>query len=290
MPRESVLIIIPAYNEELTIGSVVALSKRYGDVLVVDDGSQDRTTKIASSCGAHVLRHEKNKGKSAALETGFRYALEKNYDIVVTLDADGQHDPDFIPSVIEPILRGDADMVIGSRTRGKNRIPLYRRFGLWILNKGTQIASNLNIDSQSGFRAMRKELLEGIDLECEGYCVETEMIVKALERGFKIVEVPIEARYDVPHKHKRHPLLHGLELLDNLLGLIGYRRPLLLFGSLSLISFACAVMLGYWALEPYYSGGHVYLTQAIGAGIFTVIGIQLLIAGFTLNVLAKMVR
>ena len=109
------LIIIPAYNEELTIGSVVALAKKYGDVLVVDDGSGDRTSEIAREAGAIVIRHNTNMGKGAALKTGFEYALSREYEIVVTLDADGQHNPDEIPLLMEPIIRGEADLVIGSR-------------------------------------------------------------------------------------------------------------------------------------------------------------------------------
>ncbi|EHR79127.1 glycosyl transferase [Thermococcus litoralis DSM 5473] len=109
------LIIIPAYNEELTIGSVVALAKKYGDVLVVDDGSKDRTSEIAQKAGAIVIRHEVNKGKGAALKTGFGYALANGYDVIVTIDADGQHNPDEIPLLLKPILEGEADLVIGSR-------------------------------------------------------------------------------------------------------------------------------------------------------------------------------
>ncbi|WP_297437252.1 glycosyltransferase family 2 protein [Thermococcus sp.] len=286
------LIIIPAYNEEPAIGSVVALAKKYGDVLVVDDGSADRTSEVAKRTGAVVIRHPTNRGKGAALKTGFEYALSREYEIVVTLDADGQHNPDEIPLLMEPIIRGEADLVIGSRylNGSKKEIPVYRRLGLWVLNKSTKVASNVDVDSQSGFRALNRKALERLDLNSNGYSIETDMIVKASERGIKLMEVPISVRYDVPNRHKKNPLTHGLGVLASIIGLIGYRRPLLLFGVLSLISFITAGILGYLALEPYYQGGNVYLTQAIGAGIFVIIGIQLFIAGLTLNVLARMVR
>jgi len=287
------LIVIPAYNEELTIGSVVALTKKYGDVLVVDDGSGDRTSEIAKKAGAVVIRHERNMGKGYALRSAFEYALSKEYDIIVTLDADGQHNPDEIPLLMEPIVKGEADLVIGSRYlgRSKKKIPIYRRFGLWVLNKGTKAVAGVHVDSQSGFRVMNRKALEKLDLNSTDYSVETDMIVKAKEKGVKIAEVPISVRYDVPKKHKKNPLSHGLSVLASIAGLIGYKRPLLLFGSLSLTSFIIAGILAYWGLRPYYHGGRgVNLTQTIGAGIFVIIGIQLFVAGLTLNVLAKMVR
>lgn len=286
------LIVIPAYNEELTVGSVVALAKKFGDVLVVDDGSMDRTSEIAREAGAIVIRHERNMGKGYALSTGFEYALSKDYDVIVTLDADGQHNPDEIPSLIEPIVKGEADLVIGSRylNGSKKEIPVYRRFGLWVLNKSTKAAVGVDLDSQSGFRAMNRKALEKLELNSTDYSIETDMIVKAKEEELRIREVPISVRYDVPRKHKKNPLSHGLGVLASIVSMIGYKRPLLLFGILSLISFIAAGILTYLALEPYYRDGRVYLTQAIGAGIFVIIGIQLFVAGLMLNMLAKMVR
>ncbi|ASJ06394.1 glycosyltransferase family 2 protein [Thermococcus pacificus] len=290
------LIIIPAYNEELTIGSVVALARKHGDVLVVDDGSKDRTSEIARESGAVVIRHEVNGGKGKALGTGFEYAFSNGYDFVVTIDADGQHNPDEIPVLLEPLLKGEADLVIGSRflNGAKKNIPLYRRLGLWVLN----VTTNMNLgdglkitDSQSGFRAMNRKVLgEILQINSEGYKVESDMLVHLSERGFRIREVPINVRYDVPNKHKKNPVRHGFEVLAGLIGLIEYKRPLLLFGVSSLVSFIIAAGLAYWGLSPYYRGEGVYLTQLIGAGIFVIIGIQLFVAGLTLNVLRKLVR
>lgn len=287
-----VLIIIPAYNEELTIGSVVALSKKYGDVLVVDDGSSDRTSEIAREAGALVIRHESNMGKGRALKTGFEYALSKEYDVVVTIDADGQHNPDEIPRLLKPLIGGEADLVIGSRYLGgsKKRVPLYRRLGLWILNKGTKLAAETEVDSQSGFRAISGKALGKLNLNSEGYSVETDMVVQAKEKGLRIVEVPISVRYDVPNRHKKNPLSHGLSVLWEVLSLIGYKRPMLFFGILSLLSFTAAAVLGYMGLKPYQKTGHVFLTQTVGAGVFAIIGIQFFVSGLMLNVLAKMVR
>lgn len=286
------LIVIPAYNEELTIGSVVALAKKYGDVLVVDDGSKDRTSEIAQNAGAIVVRHETNKGKGAALKTGFGYALSNAYDVVVTIDADGQHNPDEIPHLIEPIIKREADLVIGSRylNGSKKKIPLYRRLGLWVLNKSTKVASKIEVDSQSGFRTLSRKALERLNLSSSGYAVETDMVVNAREQGLRIKEVPISVRYDVPNKHKKNPVSHGFGVLASVVGLIGYKRPLLLFGVLSLLFFVSAALLGYIGLKPYAEGGNAYVVPTVGAGIFVIIGIQLFIAGLMLNVLTKMVR
>ena len=290
---EDVLVVIPAYNEELTIGSVVLLSRKYGSVLVVDDGSSDRTSEVSSKAGAIVIRHEKNLGKGRALKTAFEYALAEGFKVVVTMDADGQHNPDEIPLLLEPILRGRADIVIGSRyikKETKRSIPLYRRLGLWVLNKGTKIATEMEVDSQSGFRAYTIDVLRKVPFDGDGYSAETDIIAKAKDLGFRITEVPVNVRYDVPNKHKKHPIVHGFSVLASVVGLIGYRRPLLLFGTLSLLFFVLSALFAYWGLKPYYTSGHIFLTQTIAAGVFLIIAIQLLIAGLTLNVLGKMVR
>ncbi|CAD5243342.1 glycosyltransferase [Thermococcus camini] len=223
--HNNTLIIIPAYNEELTIGYVVTLSKKYGDVLVVDDGSKDETFHIAISSGAHVIKHPRNMGKAQALKTAFKYAAEKEYEIIVCIDADGQHNPEEIPKLVEPILKDEADLVIGSRFLDgtKKKIPLYRRFGLWVLNTTANVSLNGTLkitDSQSGFRAMnRKALKEIMKINSNGYNVESDMLVYLAERGVRIREVPITVRYDVPNKHKKNPISHGFELLG------GVNRP-----------------------------------------------------------------
>ena len=138
------LAVIPCYNEEATIGSVVLKAKRHVDeVLVIDDGSTDTTIKIAEYAGAKVLKHSKNKGYGSAIQSGFKYARENNFDILTTLDGDGQHDADSIPTVMTAILEEGADISIGSRfiNGNGNNIPLYRRFGIGILTRITNTGS-----------------------------------------------------------------------------------------------------------------------------------------------------
>lgn len=207
------------------------------------------------------------------------------------MDGDGQHNPDEIPILLEPIIKEEADFVIGSRYLSKDhKTPFYRRLGLFILNKMTNLTSDVNVtDSQSGFRAFSRRVLELLNLSSVGYGVESEMISQVSGK-VRIIEVPVNIRYDVPKKHKRNFFLHGTEVLAKIVGIIGYKRPLLLFSTLSFICMAVSGFLAYWALQPYYMGGNVFLTQAIGAGIFAIIGIQLFVAGLMLNVLAKMVE
>jgi len=147
--------ILPAYNEEVSIGSVVLQTKKYADrIIVVDDGSSDRTAEVAEMAGAEVIRHPQNRGKGAALKTGFE-ALNCT-GVVVTIDTDGQHDPADIPRLVAPILQGEADMVNGSRYLNGNKkdTPMYRRVGQKVLDTATNFDAGLSVtDSQSGFRA-----------------------------------------------------------------------------------------------------------------------------------------
>lgn len=151
----NITVILPAYNEEVSIGSIVLLARRYADrVIVIDDGSSDRTAEIASNAGAEVIVHSPNKGKGMAFKTGFEAA--EGADIIVTMDSDGQHNPADIPKLVAPILKGEADLVNGSRYLYGHATdtPAYRRLGQTILDKVTIINSGVRItDSQSGFRA-----------------------------------------------------------------------------------------------------------------------------------------
>jgi len=174
-----VFAVIPAYNEELTISMVVHLTARYVDhVIVVDDGSADRTAEIAGYAGAEVIRVDPNRGKANAMKIGIQRAKELGCGIVVFLDADGQHDPAEIPMVISPVLHDDADLVIGSRYLvDSDETPRYRRVGQKALDYATNLGKNIKItDTQSGFRAMQCSKIDSMSFRSEGYNVETDMI------------------------------------------------------------------------------------------------------------------
>ena len=233
------IVLIPAFKEELTISMVVMLSKEYASkVIVVDDGSPDRTSKLAQMAGAEVIRMDKNSGKAAALKVGFKRCREYNPKCVIMIDGDGQMDPALIPVVAAPVLQGEADLVIGSRFIGiKADVPGHRRLGQKILNQATNIGSTSKVtDSQSGYRALSSKALEHMDFDSNSYNIESDMIVHFEQFGLNIMEVPVTVRYDVPNGHKQAPMKHGMSIMSRLIGYVGYKRPLVVFGIPGLIS------------------------------------------------------
>lgn len=189
-----IVAIIPALNAERTLPRVVEEArKQIEPVVVIDDGSSDRTGDVARAAGAMVLRHDVNRGKGAALKTGFAWALENGYDGVITLDADGQHLPSEIPKFVRERETGGADLIIGGRSHlFGEMIPRRRnanRFSAWCIAKSSGVPIT---DSQSGFRFYSEKLLRGLALRTDGFDLESEVIVRAGRRGFRIVTIPIE--------------------------------------------------------------------------------------------------
>lgn len=206
--------IIPTYNEEVAIGSIVLRTLQYVDkVLIVNDGSDDKTEEVAKLAGAEVINHTKNLGKGEALKSAFQ-AIGDAY-IIVTIDGDGQHNPDEIPNLIKPILEDGADLVNGSRYMNgpEENTPAYRRVGQQVLDAATNISAGIKItDSQSGFRAFSNKAKDCFRFKDTGFGIESEMLVDAAEAGLKIVEVPITVRYDVDGSTK-DPITHGVGVL-----------------------------------------------------------------------------
>ncbi|MCD6164260.1 MAG: glycosyltransferase family 2 protein [Candidatus Odinarchaeota archaeon] len=194
-----VFCVIPAFNEEKYIYDVAKMAKEFVDVVVVvDDGSTDKTFSRAIDSGAVVLRHEENMGKGAALRTGFKYALEHGADVVVTLDGDMQHDPLEIPKFLEKIREERVDIVVGSRFLKKVKgMPIQRRLSNFITTKILNKVFKVPItDSQSGFRAFKRKVLEKVTFKDNKYGAETEILIEAKRKRFNIVEIPISVKYE----------------------------------------------------------------------------------------------
>jgi glycosyltransferase involved in cell wall biosynthesis len=200
-----VLALVPAWNEALFIRPVLEGTLAFLPTLVVDDGSIDETEAIAREAGATVVRHKRNQGKGAALMTGFGWALEQGYEAVVTLDADGQHDPAEIPSFLAAYKAGIGELIIGRRDF--SQMPLVRRFansfGSWLfsLALGTRI-----LDNQSGYRLYTRRLLERLDTGSTGFELEVETIEQAVAAGMRIGWIKIRTIYGTGKKSYFRPI------------------------------------------------------------------------------------
>jgi glycosyltransferase involved in cell wall biosynthesis len=213
-----IVALIPAYNEEKTIQEIVRNTKKFvSEVIVVDDNSNDRTKDLAIDEGADVIPHKKNKGYGSAIITGIKRALYKNADIIVLLDADAQHKPNEISSMVKPILERRGDLVIGSRFLNNVKIPMYRKFGIKFITILMNLLTGVKItDAQSGFRAFSSKVLREISLKEHGMGISVETIFKVKEKNFKIVEVPISCQYE-KIIHKINPMSHGLQVISSIL-------------------------------------------------------------------------
>jgi glycosyltransferase involved in cell wall biosynthesis len=292
-PLTGLCAVLPAYNEELVIGSVVLRTKQYVDsVIVVDDGSSDRTAEVAKLAGADVIRLEYNTGKAYALLIGLRHARETGCTIAVMLDADGQHDPKEIQRVAGLVRAGKADFVIGSRFLGKKgRIPPYRQLGQKILDFFTNISAKTSVtDSQSGFRALSSKALDNLDFKSDGYNIESDMIAHFAKLGIPIMEVPISVTYDVPNKHKKHPVTHGVGVLTRLINLITYQRPLLMFGIPGLIFVIIGLLTASYAFTEYYATSKFSFTTSMASMLFLIMGMLMGIAGLLLNTMVLIIN
>jgi glycosyltransferase involved in cell wall biosynthesis len=290
--QQKIAVVVPAYNEEITIGSVVLGAAKYCDrVYVVNDGSTDLTSETAKAAGAFVLEMEKNGGKAKALMRGLRRAREDGYSIVVMMDGDGQHKSIDIPALIDPVIKNSIDLVIGSRfMKEDNKIPAYRQAGQKVLNTFTNIGSRGKLtDTQSGYRALGPKALENLDFHSSGYSVESDMITHFTNRGLTIVEVPVSVRYDVPNGHKQGSTSMGFRLLENVITTVAYKRPLQLFGVPGLTLFIMGLGLGslsFWDINIF----HTWLYQlVVSAGLMTV-GVIMIMFGLMQNSLAMLLR
>ena len=218
------VIIIPALNEDSVIRNVLeTLPKKISGVgritsIVIDDGSTDKTSEIASKYADKTVRHLVNLGVGAATVTGLEAAKKLQADIAITIDADGQHDPADIKKVIKPILEGKADVVIGTRMANPIGMPRYKVFGNWMMNFLTFLIFNKwTSDSQSGMRAFNKKALKKMDFHSMGYEICSETLGEIKRNKLKLAEVPIEVIYSDYSKAKGQNWINGINVLTKML-------------------------------------------------------------------------
>jgi glycosyltransferase involved in cell wall biosynthesis len=207
-----IIAVIPAYNEQETIGNIVRETLCFADeVLVVNDGSSDRTLEIARGLDAKVLNLRVNCGLGSALRVGIKAALSRGAEIVITLDADGQHNPADIKKMTEPILKDEADVVVGTRM-GEKGMPAKRRMANFTANFITFILFGIWVkDSQSGFRAFGKRAAELIDLKTNRMEISSEIISEIKNKNLRLAEIPIKPVYTKYSMSKGQNFFVGIE-------------------------------------------------------------------------------
>ena len=288
----NIVIGIPAYNEEKNIASIIVKLKKIANTIIIcDDGSTDATAEIAKELGAIVISHSKNQGYGAAIKTIFLEAKNEQVDVLITFDADGQHQIKDISKVLEPINLGNADVVIGSRfLDDKTKIPTYRKIGVKLITQLTNITTGSNItDSQSGFRAYSKLALEKIIPTESGMGISTEILIKAQEKKLRITEVPIKILYE-GDTSTHNPISHGSSVIFSTLKYVAIERPLVFYGIPGIVFLSLGIFFGLWAIQVFAEEGKIITNIGmIGIG-GVILGTILMIAATILHSMASIVR
>lgn len=286
--RPKTIVGMPAYNEGKYVGSLILLAKQHADeVIVIDDGSSDRTAKIAELAGATVIRHRQNKGYGAAIQTILAEAKKRSPDILVILDADSQHNPEEIPLVSKAVSQG-FDVVIGSRRLGRgSNVPPLRRIGQNVLSRLTSFASRKKLtDTESGFRAFSRKAIATLELREQGMAISAETIVAATARGLRVTEVPISVTY-TEDGSTMNPVRHGLGVLNRVLVMISERKPLLFFGAVGGIFIALGIAVGVTVLQAAYIEHLLDAGRALLTMLLFTIGMLSIFTAIILDVLVR---
>jgi glycosyltransferase involved in cell wall biosynthesis len=293
-PKHKVVVGIPAFNEEGTIARIIVRTQKHADdIVVVDDGSTDETSRIAERLGARVVRHSRNLGYGAAIRSCFKVARELKASVLVTLDADGQHDPDDILKLIEPIKQGKADVVVGSRMLDKSHdeTPSYRKVGVRLITRIAARASVSSIsDAQSGMRAYGHKAIWSIKPSEFGMGASTEILTRAAELSLRVVEVPISIRYSGLKTSTHNPAFHGLDVLASILKFMSIRHPLIFYGMFASIAMFFSIVFGIWTLNIYFAEGRVVTSLLVISLIAGIAGIFSIFIGILLFTLISVIR
>jgi len=286
------LVCIPAYNEEKLIGDIVKKSLLYSDkVIVCDDGSTDSTAKIAKEHGAQVISHKKNEGYGAAITTLFDFARKENADIMITIDGDGQHNPEQIPVLINALQENKVDVVIGSRFLEKNfGTPGYRQRGIKIITSAANFGADFKVsDSQSGFRAYSKRAIDSIHPTETGMSISTEILLKISNKGLSLAEVPILVSYG-NDTSTQNPVPHGIVVLMNTLKFISVKHPIPFYGFPGIALVIIGAIMGYQFLDGYLYHQTIFLGSLMTSIILFLVGTILCVTAVILFSMATLMR
>jgi glycosyltransferase involved in cell wall biosynthesis len=282
---------IPAYNEEKYISNVIKKSLPHVDaVIVCDDGSTDGTAKIAKEAGAIVIS-QKNQGYGAAIASLFDYARNQNAQIMITLDGDGQHNPEQIPLLIDAIITHNVDVSIGSRfLDNSTKASGYRKTGIKIITSASNYGTNFKVsDSQSGFRAYSKDAIDAIHPTEQGMSVSTEILLKISNKGLSIAEVPITISYD-GDTSEQHSVPHGLSVLMNTLKYVSIRHPLPFYAIPGLVFIIAGLVMGGIFLDAYLNQQTVFFGSLLASVVLFLLGAILTMTAIILFSMANLIR
>ncbi|RLG38834.1 MAG: TIGR04182 family glycosyltransferase [Candidatus Alkanophagales archaeon] len=289
--RQKVCILIPTLNEEQSIGDIVREFKSmgYDNILVIDGGSTDRTVEIARGEGAKVVIQEE-KGKGAAIIQAFRIILEEtDAAVIVMIDGDGTYSPSEVEQLLKPIFDGDADHVIGSRIAHKGAFRRLNWLGNKIINRIFGFGYGIRLrDILSGYRALTRECIEGIELKKPGFEVEAEMTIECVKKGFRIKEVPIT--YGVRRgRTKLSPLRDGFRIAYTIYILARTYNPIFYFGVLGTAFIIAGLLTGTYVVMEWLRGvTHVPL--AVLTALLITSGIQFLVFGLLGDMMVALQR
>ncbi len=283
---------IPAYNEERNIAKIITGLKKITDsIIVCDDGSSDMTSEIAKNLNVIVVKHERNMGYGAAINTIFQRAKDIGTEILVTFDADGQHRIEDITKVISPIEENIADVVIGSRFLKENsQVPNYRKIGIKAITKVTNASINQKLtDSQSGFRAYNRKVLEKIFPSDRGMGISTEILIKASKNNFRISEVPITILYE-GETSVHNPVSHGASVIISTIKFTSIEHPLKFYGIPGIFFLILGLSFTYLAVDYYTEIGRLNTNITLIGAATILMGVVLLITSILLYSLVSVVR
>ena len=283
---------IPAYNEENTISDLVKIAKKFVDkVVVCDDGSTDDTLNNAKLAGAEIISHKKNQGYGAAITTLFDYCRMQNADVMITLDGDGQHDPNQIPILLDTISQHSVDVVLGSRFLDNNTdTPGYRKRGIKIITSAANFGADFKVsDAQSGFRAYSKSAINAIHPTEQGMAVSTEILLKISNKGLSLAEVPITTSYD-GDTSEQNPMPHGISVLMNTIKYVSIRHPIKFYGIPGFVSIIAGLVCSILFLDAYLNDQIIFYGSLLGAVILLLFGAILSVTAIILFSMANLIR